>query len=307
MKYSTGELRDQIALEERRAARKIKKIAAGTYNPRGKRSRLYDITQANRAARGEIPMPRGGLPVAYYRGVDISGTERDPRRDSGRLREPGLKKYLEDLKTFNSGLVNYFKAADGSVVTGQEIRSGLSINGYQTDKRMGRASRRTPNIGVPTVRSALNRALDSNLGVQIPWVGDESSPTGGRTLGEILKDKDWSVEGHHGTNESVRPLNSNGLRERRNRYLKQVKNNQPALFQQDIVGQFYSLPKRVHDALLAMDPVKFLVAWEAGGEFADALADLYREALSNPEDEGLTAAEKRAMNMIDVANQLDVK
>lgn len=307
MKYSTSELRDQIAQEERRAARKIKKIAAGTYNPRGNRSRLYDITQANRAARGEIPMLRGGLPVTYYRGVDISGTDRDPRRDSRRLREPGLKKYLEDLKTFNSGLVNYFKAADGSVVTGQEIRSGLSINGYRTDKRMGRSARRTPNIGVPEVGSALSRALDRNRGVQIPWVSDESSPTGGRTLGEILKDKEWTVEGHRGTNESVRPLNSNGLRERRNRYLEQVKNNQPALFQQDIVGQFYTMPKQVRESLLAMDPVKFLVAWEAGGEFADALADLYHEALSNPEDEGLTAANKRVMNVVDAANRLDAK
>lgn len=307
MKYSTSELRNQIAREERRAARKIKKIAAGTYNPRGKRSRLYDITQANRAAQGEIPMPRGGLPIAYYRGVDISGTERDPRRDSRRLREPGLKKYLENLKTFNSGLINYFKAADGSVVTGQEIRTGLSINGYRSDKRMGRPARRTPNIGVPEVESALTRALDRNHEVKIPWVSDESSPTGGRTLGEILEDKDWSIKGHRGTNESVRPLNSNGLRERRNKYLEQIKSNQPALFQQDIVGQFYSLPKRVHEALLAMDPVKFLVAWEVGGEFSDALADLYHEALSNPEDEGLIEAEKRAMNMIDTANRLDVE
>lgn len=307
MKYSTGELRVQIAREERRAARKIRKIAAGTYNPRGKRSRLYDITQANRAARGEIPMPRGGLPIAYYRGVDISGTERDPRRDSRRLREPGLKKYLEDLKTFNSGLVNYFKAADGSVVTGQEIRSGLSINGYQTDKRLGRPACQTPNIRVPKVESALTQALDRNRGVQIPWVGDESSPNGGRTLGEILKDKEWSIKGHRGTNESVRPLNSNGLRERRDKFLEQVKNNQPVLFQQNTVGQFYNLPKRVRETLLAMDPVKFLVAWEAGGAFADALADLYHETLSNPEDEGLNAAEKQVMDMIDTANRLVVE
>lgn len=307
MKYSTGELKDQIAREERRAARKIKKIAAGTYNPRGKRSRLYDITQANRAARGEIPVPRGGLPIAYYRGVDISGTERDPRRDSRRLREPGLKKYLEDLRTFNSGLINYFKAADGSVVTGQEIRSGLSINGYRTDRRMGRPARRTPMIGEPAVESTLNRVLERNSGVTIPWVGDESSPTGGRALGEILKDKEWLVKGHRGTNESVRPLNSKGLRERRNRYLERVKSNQPALFQQDIVGQFYNLPKPVREALLAMDPTKFLIAWEAGGEFADALADLYHEALSNPEDEGLAAVEKRALNMIDTANRLEVE
>lgn len=307
MKYSTGELRDQIAREERRAARKIKKIAAGTYNPRGKRSRLYDITQANRAAQGEIPMPRGGLPVAYYRGVDISGTERDPRRDNRRLREPGLKKYLEDLKTFNSGLVNYFKAADGSVVTGQEIRSGLSINGYRTDKRMGRPAQKSPIIGEQTFESTLSRALDRNRGVQIPWVGDESSPNGGRTLDEILKDKEWSVEGHHGTNESVRPLNSRGLQERRNRFLKRVKSDQPALFQQEIVEQFYSLPKQVRESLLAMDPTKFLVAWEAGGEFADSLADLYQEALSNPEDEGLDTAVKRTMNMIDRANELSVE
>lgn len=307
MKYSTVELRDQIAREELRAARKIKKIAAGTYNPRGKRSRLYDITQANRAARGEIPMPRGGLPVAYYRGVDISGTERDPRRDSTRLREPGLKKYLEDLKTFNSGLVNYFKAADGSVVTGQEIRSSLSINGYRTDKRMGRPAQRSPNIGEPTFESALTHALDRNRGVRIPWVGDESSPTGGRTLGEIMKDKEWVVSGHHGTNESVRPLNSAGLQKRRNKFLERVKSAQPALFQQDSVNKFYSLPKRVREALLAMDPVKFLVAWEAGGEFADSVADLYQESLSNPEDEGLDAAEKRVMNMIDIANELSVK
>lgn len=307
MKYSTGELRNQIAWEERRAVRKIKKIAAGTYNPRGKWSRLYDITQANRAARGEIPMPRGGLPVAYYRGVDISGTERDPRRDSRRLREPGLKKYLEDLKTFNSGLVNYFKAADGSVVTGQEIRAGLSINGYRTDKRMGRPARRTPIIEEPTFESALTRALDRNREVKIPWVGDESSPTGGRALGEIMEDKKWSVTGHRGTNESVRPLNSNGLRERRNRYLERVKSNQPALFQQNIVSQFYTLPKQIRESLLAMDPTKFLIAWEAGGAFSDALADLYHESLSNPEDEGLTAAEKRAMNLIDTANRIEVE
>ena len=299
MKYSINELRSRIAREEGRAARKIKKIAAGTYNPRGKRSRFYDITQANKAANGEIPMPSGGLPVAYYKGVDITGTERDPRRDSRRLRRPGLERYLEDLRTFNSGLVNYFRAADGSVVTGQEVRAARHIAGYETDPvRIGHRRQKRPIIRLNDVTTPQSRVLDANGGMRIPWLG-------GETLESVRKSKDLSGFDYGRSNESVRPLSSAELRP----HILGEDPSTPTLreFQLSMVEQFYSLPTDVRDAVLAMDPVKFLIAWEAGGEFSDALTDLYRECLNNTEDDGLEASIRSAKDVIEQANGLKVE
>lgn len=297
MKYSMDELRARITREEGRAARKIKKIAAGTYNPRGKRSRLYDITQANKVANGEIPMPPEGLPVAYYGGVDITGTERDPRRDSHRLRRPGLEKYLEDLKTFNSGLVNYFKAADGSVVTGQEIRASRRITGYESDPvRLGRRRQMRPVIEMNPVTNPLSQALKANSGVRIPWLG-------GSELGTILASRSGELFGIGRSNESVRPLTSAELKTHilgRDPEALSLRANQ-----QSIVNALYTLPTDVRRSLLAMDPVKFMIAFEAGGEFTDALYDLYRNCMGIVEDEDLNAPIQRLNDMISQANELE--
>ena len=298
MKYSINELRSRIAREESRAARKIKKIAAGTYNPRGKRSRLYDITQANRATRGEIPMPAEGL-APHYGGVDITGTERDPRRDSRRLRRPGLERYLEDLRTFNSGLVNYFKAADGSVVTGQEIRASRHYADPVTEPfRIGRERRARRTIRLNDFATPRSRVLDANDRVRIPWLG-------GSTLGAFRRNMDAEDLGYGRSNESIRPLSSAELR-------PHILGHDPDAetvrgFQVRMVSQFHTLPTDVRDALLAMDPVRFLVAWEAGGEFADAITDLYQESKSLVEDDGLEASTRRAREVIEQANGLKVE
>lgn len=298
MKYSIGELRDQIAQEERRAARKIKKIAAGTYNPRGKRSRLYDITQANKAARGEIPEPQEGLPVAYYRGVDITNTERDPRRDSRRLRRPGLEKYLEDLKTFNSGLVNYFKAADGSIVTGQEIRASRRITGYKTDPvRLGRRRQTKPVIELNEIRTPVAQALATNRRVRIPWLG-------GSELGTLQDMRSADLYDFKRSNESVRPLSSPELKS----YILGEDPSIPTLraFQLQIMDSVYTIPAIARDALLAMDPVKFAVAFEAGGEFTDALYDLYHESRGDVEDDDLDHSIQRFLDVVGQANELKI-
>jgi hypothetical protein len=298
MKYSMDELRTRIAREEGRAAGKIKKIAAGTYNPRGKRSRLYDITQANKVANGEIPMPSEGLPAAYYRGVDITGTERDPRRDSHRLRRPGLERYLEDLRTFNSGLVNYFKAADGSVVTGQEIRASRRITGYETDPvRIGRRRQTRPVIEMNPVTNPLTQALEANSGVRIPWLG-------GSELGTIRAARSGELFGFRRSNESVRPLTSAELR----MHILGRDPDAPSLraAQQKIVRDLYTLPTNVREALFAMDPGKFMIAFEAGGEFTDALYDLYRECNGNVEEEDLNASIQRLTDVISQANELKI-
>lgn len=298
MKYSMDGLRAQITREEGRAARKIKKIAAGTYNPRGKRSRLYDITQANKVANGELPMPPEGLPAAYYKGVDITGTERDPRRDSHRLRRPGLEKYLEDLRTFNSGLVNYFKAADGSVVTGQEIRASRRITGYESDPvRIGRRRQRRPVIEMNPVTDPLSQALEANSGVRIPWLG-------GSELGTIRASRSGELFGFRRSNESVRPLTSAELR-------AHILGRDPDALslratQQKIVNDLYTLPTDVRRSLLAMDPVKFMIAFEAGGEFTDALYDLYRECMGIVEDEVPDASVQRLTDVISQANELKI-
>lgn len=299
MKYSINELRSRIAYEEGRAARKIKKIAAGTYNPRGKRSRLYDITQANRAANGEIPEPHGGLPAAYYRGVDITGSTRDPRRDSARLRRPGLERYLEDLRTFNSGLVNYFKAADGSVVTGQEIRASRHISGHVTDpERIGRRRQTYPIIELNEVRSPLSEVLKANKNVRIPWQG-------GSTLGAIEENKNPMNFGYGRSNESVRPLSSAELRPHTLGHDPDAETLRE--FQMSKVEQFYTLPTNVREALLDIDPVKFLIAWEAGGEFSDTIANLYRECMNIVEDDGLEASIRRPLDIIEQVNGLKVE
>lgn len=298
MKYSMNELRARITREEGRAARKIKKIAAGTYNPRGKRSRLYDITQANKVANGEIPMPPEGLPAAYYEGVDITGTERDPRRDSHRLRRPGLERYLEDLKTFNSGLVNYFMAADGSVVTGQEIRASRRITGYESDPvRLGRRRQTRPVIEMNPVTNPLSQALEANSGVRIPWLG-------GSELGTIRASRSGELFGFRRSNESVRPLTSAELRTHilgRDPDALSLRANQ-----QMILEELYTLPTDVRRSLLAMDPVKFMIAYEAGGEFTDALYDLYRECKGIVEDEVPDASIRRLTDVISQANELKI-
>lgn len=298
MKYSTDNLRAQIAREEGRAARKIKKIAAGTYNPRGKRSRLYDITQANKAANGEIPAPPEGLPVAYYKGVDITGTERDPRRDSHRLRRSGLERYLEDLRTFNSGLVNYFKAADGSIVTGQEIRASRRITGHETDPvRLGRRRQTRPIIEMNPVTTPLSQVLEANSGVRIPWLG-------GSDLGTIRASRSGELFGFGRSNESVRPLTSAELRE----HILGRDPDAPSLraTQQKILNDLYTLPTNVRAVLFAMDPVKFMVAFEAGGEFTEALYDLYHECSGIVAEEDLNAPIQRLMDVISQANELKI-
>lgn len=297
MKYTMDELRARIAQEEGRAAKKIKKIAAGTYNPRGKRSRLYDITQANKAANGEIPMPPRGLPAAYYKGVDITGTERDPRRDSHRLRRPGLEKYLENLRTFNSGLVNYFKAADGSIVTGQEIRASRRITGHETDPvRLGRHRQTRPSIELNPVQTPLARSLEANSDVRIPWLG-------GSELGTIRSSRNAEIFGFARSNESVRPLASAELK----MHILGEDPDAPTLqeFQRDVVNGLYTLPANVRKTLLSMDPVKFAIAYEAGGEFTDALYDLYRECNGNVEVEDLEASIQRLEAVISQANELE--
>lgn len=296
MEYSMDELRARIAREEGRAARKIRKIAAGTYNPRGKRSRLYDITQANKAANGEISMPPGGLPAAYYKGVDITGTERDPRRDSRRLRRPGLERYLENLRTFNSGLVNYFKAADGSVVTGQEIRASRRITDHETDPvRIGRRRQTRPVIEMNPVTDPLSQALEANSGVRIPWLG-------GSELGMIRASRSGELFGFRKSNESVRPLTSAELKT----HILGRDPDAPSLraMQQKIVNDLYTLPTNVREDLLAMDPVKFMIAFEAGGEFTDALYDLYRDCGGIVEEEDLNASIQRLQDVISQANEL---
>lgn len=298
MKYSMSELRARIAREEGRAARKIKKIAAGTYNPRGKRSRLYDITQVNKAANGEIPAPPDGLPVAHYKGVDIAGTERDPRRDSRRLRRPGLEKYLEDLRTFNSGLINYFRAADGSVVTGQEIRASRRISGYETDPvRIGRHRQTRPIIELNPVQTPLSRTLNANSEVRIPWLG-------GSKLGMLMDNRDGEMFGFTRSNESVRPLASAELKKHRLGEDPDAPNLRA--FQQEVVNGLYTLPTFVRDALLAMDPSKFAVAHTAGGEFVDALYDLYHESKASVEEEDLDASIWRLTDVISQANELKI-
>lgn len=298
MKYSMDELRAQIAREEGRAARKIKKIAAGTYNPRGKRSRLYDITQANKAANGEIPVPHRGLPAAYYKGVDITGTERDPRRDSNRLRRPGLERYLEDLRTFNSGLVNYFKAADGSIVTGSEIRASRRITGHETDPvRLGRRRRTRPVIEMNPVTDPLSQALKANSGVRIPWFG-------GTELGAIQASRSGEMFGFMRSNESVRPLTSAELK-------KHILGRDPDALslrarQQETVRALYTLSTDVQRLLLALDPVKFAIAYEAGGEFTDALYDLYHQCGGIVEEEDLNASIQRLKDVISQVNELEV-
>lgn len=298
MKYSMNELRARIAREEGRAARKIKKIAAGTYNPRGKRSRLYDITQANKAANGEIPVPPTGLPIAYYKGVDITGTKRDPRRDSRRLRRPGLERYLEDLRTFNSGLVNYFKAADGSIVTGQEIRASRHITGYETDPvRLGYRRRTRPVIKMNPVMTPSSRVLDANSEVRIPWLG-------GSKLGAIQASRKGEMLDFKRSNESIRPLTSAELR------MHILGRDPDALSiraeQQEIVNGLYTLPTDVHAALLAMDPAKFLIAREAGGEFMDALYDFYHECKADVEIEDLDVSIRRLKDVISQADELKI-
>ena len=298
MKYSMEELRAQIAREEGRAARKIKKIAAGTYNPRGKRSRLYDITQVNKAANGEIPAPPHGIPAAYYKGVDITGTERDPRRNSRRLRRPGLERYLEDLRTFNSGLINYFKAADGSIVTGQEIRASRRIAGHETDPvRLGYRRQKRPIIEMNQVQTPVSRSLEANSGVRIPWLG-------GRELGAIQALRSGEMFGFRRSNESVRPLTGAELE----KHILRRDPNASSLraSQQEKVNSLYTLPTNVCEALLAMDPVKFTIAFEAGGEFTDALYALYHESKGIVEDEDQNASIRRLEAVISQANELEV-
>lgn len=298
MKYSMDELKARITREEGRAARKIKKIAAGTYNPRGKRSRLYDITQANKAANGEIPMPLEGLPAAYYKGVDITSTERDPRRDSHRLRRPGLEKYLEDLRTFNSGLVNYFKAADGSIVTGQEIRASRHITGHETEPvRLGRRRQTRPVIEMNSVTDPLSHALDANSRVRIPWFG-------GSELGAIQASRSGEMFGFRRSNESVRPLASAELEKHilgRDPKAPSLRENQ-----QEIVDSLHIIPTSAREALLAMDPMKFAIAYAAGGEFTDSLYDLYHECRADVEEEDLDASIRRFMDVISQANELRI-
>lgn len=131
------DLRDMLRKENERASRKISKIAEGTYN--GDMGR-YD--------------PLSHLHGKY--GVDISGTEYDPRPSDeriGRMTTRQAEVALERLREFtDSGNVGYYAGNDGAIISRQAM---LEIT-YET---------RRYNQVILEYRESVKDVL-------VPWAGD---------------------------------------------------------------------------------------------------------------------------------------
>lgn len=127
MNSNLSQLRAAVAKEEERARRKMARIKAGTYNPLGKRSVLSEIVPTPAELKNRNYNPHKGRPLPHY-GVDITGTEYDPLRNSKSYGRKRLEIYLERLKGFNTPSVGYFKGMNGTIITAQTMRSLIRAN-----------------------------------------------------------------------------------------------------------------------------------------------------------------------------------
>lgn len=121
-----SDLRAAVAKEEDKARRKMARIKSGTYNPLGKRSVLSEIVPTTDRVKQSKHFKKG-RPLPHY-GVDISGSEHDPLRNSKYMNGKALKNYLEQLKGFNTPSVGFFKGMNGTIITAQTMRSLIRAN-----------------------------------------------------------------------------------------------------------------------------------------------------------------------------------
>lgn len=151
-----SDLRASVAKEEARARSKMARIKAGTYNPLGKRSVLSEIVPTPAELKEKRNYnPRKGRTLPHY-GVDISGTEHDPLRNSKHMNGKALKNYLERLKGFNTPTVGYFKGMNGTIITAQMMRSLIRANKANNKRKAD--------------------IVEANRDVHVPWLN--------RTVGE---------------------------------------------------------------------------------------------------------------------------
>lgn len=149
-----SDLRAAVAKEEDKARRKMARIKSGTYNPLGRRSVLSEIVPAPDRVKQSKHFKKG-RPLPHY-GVDISGTEHDPLRNSKYMNGRGLKSYLEQLKGFNTPTVGFFKGMNGSIITAQTMRSLIRANRANNERKAA--------------------IVEANRDVHVPWLN--------RTVGE---------------------------------------------------------------------------------------------------------------------------
>ena len=136
------DLRDAVRRENRRAGRKLASIAKGTYGLRG--------------------------PLAYMRGqvqgVDLRGTDRDPRvpgRRVGRMTTAQAKAALERLTEFNnSKTVGFYAGVGGAPIS----RKNMAAYVYETRRyNEERAEYRARTAHVPTPWSGFGRTAEEVL------------------------------------------------------------------------------------------------------------------------------------------------
>lgn len=147
-----SDLRAAVAKEEDKARRKMARIKSGTYNPLGKRSVLSEIVPTTDRVKQSKHFKKG-RPLPHY-GVDISGTEHDPLRNSKHMNGKALKNYLERLKGFNTPTVGFFKGMNGTVITAQMMRSLIRAN-TANNKRKADIVEANRDVNVPW----LNRSV----------------------------------------------------------------------------------------------------------------------------------------------------
>lgn len=136
------DLRDAVRRENRRAGRKLSRIARGTYGTSGPLSYL----------RGRV------------QGVDLRGTDRDPRvpgRRVGRMTTAQAKAALERLTEFNnSRSVGYFAGVGGAPIS---IRN-MAAYAYETRRyNEERAEYRARTAKVKTPWSGFGRTAEEVL------------------------------------------------------------------------------------------------------------------------------------------------
>lgn len=149
-----SDLRAAVSKEEDKARRKMARIKAGTYNPLGKRSVLSEIVPTPDRVKQSKHFKKG-RPLPHY-GVDISGTEHDPLRNSKYMSGKALKNYLERLKGFNTPSVGFFKGMNGTIITAQTMRSLIRANRANNKRKAD--------------------IVEANRDVHVPWLN--------RTVGE---------------------------------------------------------------------------------------------------------------------------
>lgn len=293
MNPNLSQLRASVAREEERAHRKMARIKAGTYNPLGKRSVLSEIVPSAKELKKRNYNPHKGRPLPHY-GVDISGTEYDPLRNSKSYGRKRLETYLENLKGFNTPSVGYFKGMNGTIITAQTMRSLIRANNAN-NKRKADIVETNRDVYVPWLNQTVGEYDEHTRKHSYP------SDAGGWDLKQYKTPRPASLtpKGAQKMMDKISTLS--GVR---------ALTTLSEANQASLEGMLPYLSDTARNAVTSTDPQKLAFAVQHDDTFFDRLHELY-VIMGSGDDSEMSAmianeAEEAFLTYLDDVNSLDL-